>query len=51
MIAGDQVGHLAHLNARDTTLVFVSRAPQADIERKARMGWERIPWYTLTRAR
>src|SRR4029079_210718 len=24
----DQVGHLAHLNARDTTLVFVSRAPQ-----------------------
>jgi predicted dithiol-disulfide oxidoreductase (DUF899 family) len=27
----------------------VSRAPQADIERwKARMGWQRIPWYTLT---
>jgi predicted dithiol-disulfide oxidoreductase (DUF899 family) len=44
----DQVAHLAHLNARDTTLVFVSRAPQANIERlKARMGWE-IPWYTLT---
>jgi len=44
----DQVAHLAHLNARDTTLVFASRAPQADIERwKARMGWE-IPWYTLT---
>ncbi|TJW61821.1 MAG: DUF899 domain-containing protein, partial [Mesorhizobium sp.] len=38
----------AHLNARDTTLVFVSRAPQADIARqKARMGWE-IPWFTLT---
>ena len=37
----DQVAHLAHLNARDTTLAFVSRAPQADIERwKARMGWE-----------
>ncbi len=49
LVAGDQVGSLAHLNARDTTLVFVSRAPQADIERwKARMGWERIPWYTLT---
>jgi predicted dithiol-disulfide oxidoreductase (DUF899 family) len=48
MIA-DQVVHLAHLNARDTTLVFVSRAPQADIERlKARMGWENIPWFTLT---
>ena len=47
MIA-DQVAHLAHLNARDTTLAFVSRAPQADIERwKARMGWQ-IPWYTLT---
>jgi predicted dithiol-disulfide oxidoreductase (DUF899 family) len=29
--------------------VFVSRAPQADIERlKSRMGWELIPWYTLT---
>src|SRR5215212_4992414 len=44
----DQVAHLAHLNARDTTLVFVSRAPQAEIERwKARMGWQ-IPWYTIT---
>jgi predicted dithiol-disulfide oxidoreductase (DUF899 family) len=49
LVAGDQVGHLAHLNARDTTLAFVSRAPQPDIERwKARMGWEPIPWYTLT---
>jgi predicted dithiol-disulfide oxidoreductase (DUF899 family) len=44
----DQVAHLSHLNARDTTLAFVSRAPQADIVRwKARMGWD-IPWYTLT---
>jgi predicted dithiol-disulfide oxidoreductase (DUF899 family) len=44
----DQVAHLAHLNARDTTLVFVSRAPQENIERlKARFGWD-IPWYTLT---
>jgi predicted dithiol-disulfide oxidoreductase (DUF899 family) len=44
----DQVAHLAHLNARDTTLVFVSRAPQEDIERwKARMGWD-IPWFTIT---
>jgi len=44
----DQVAHLAHLNARDTTLAFVSRAPQADIERwKARMGWD-IPWFTIT---
>ncbi|UGS36708.1 DUF899 domain-containing protein [Capillimicrobium parvum] len=44
----DQVAHLAHLNARDTTLVFVSRAPQPEIERwKARMGWS-MPWYSLT---
>ena len=45
----DQATHPAHLNARDTTLAFVSRAPQPDIERwKARMGWGYIPWYTLT---
>ena len=45
----DQVAHLAHLNARDTTLAFVSRAPQENIGRlKAHMGWEPIPWYTLT---
>src|SRR5580658_5848640 len=43
----DQVAHLAHLNARDTTLVFASRAPQTDIARmKARMEWD-IPWYTI----
>ena len=47
-LGADQVGHLAHLNARATTLVYVSRAPQADIARlKARMGWK-MPWYTLT---
>src|SRR6266550_2677465 len=27
-MVADQVAHVAHLNARDTTLVFVSRAPQ-----------------------
>ena len=43
----DQVAHVAHLNARDTTLVFVSRASQTDIQRlKARMGWD-MPWYTI----
>ena len=48
-MVADQVAHVAHLNARDTTLVFASRAPQADIARlKARMGWEMIPWYTVT---
>jgi predicted dithiol-disulfide oxidoreductase (DUF899 family) len=45
----DQVAHPAHLNARDTTLVFVSRAPQAEIRGlKERMGWGDIPWYTIT---
>ena len=45
----DQVAHPAHLLARDTALVFVSRAPQSDIAHlKARNGWELIPWYTLT---
>jgi predicted dithiol-disulfide oxidoreductase (DUF899 family) len=44
----DQISHLAHLNARDTTMVVVSRAPQENIERfRARMGWE-FPWYTTT---
>jgi predicted dithiol-disulfide oxidoreductase (DUF899 family) len=48
MIA-DQVSHPAHLNARDTTLAYVSRAPQAEIRRLQRkMGWEEIPWFTLT---
>lgn len=44
----DQVAHLAHLNARDTTFVWASRAPQPEIERyRARMGWE-VPWYTIS---
>src|SRR6185436_19705909 len=32
-MVADQVAHVAHLNARDTSLVFTSRAPQADIAR------------------
>jgi predicted dithiol-disulfide oxidoreductase (DUF899 family) len=45
----DQVADLTHLNARDTTLVYASRASQADIARlKERMGWKKIPWYTIT---
>src|SRR5215475_13975301 len=48
-LGADQVSNLAHLNARDTTFVYASRAPQAEIARlKARMGWEKIPWYTIT---
>jgi predicted dithiol-disulfide oxidoreductase (DUF899 family) len=47
-MVADQVAHVAHLNARDTSLVFVSRAPQADIARvKARMDWK-MAWYTIT---
>ena len=48
-LGADQVSNLAHLNAKDTTLVYASRASQADIARlKDRMGWHRIPWYTIT---
>ena len=47
-LMADHVGNLAHLNARDTTLVYASRASQADLARvKRRMGWN-IPWYTIT---
>jgi predicted dithiol-disulfide oxidoreductase (DUF899 family) len=43
----DQIGHLAHINARDTSFALVSTAPQPQIEAfKERMGWE-IPWYTV----
>lgn len=42
----DNIGHLAHLHARDTSLVLVSRAPIAQIEAfKRRMGWT-IPWFS-----
>jgi predicted dithiol-disulfide oxidoreductase (DUF899 family) len=47
-LGADQVAHLSHLNARDTTLAYASRAPQKEIKRlKARMGWN-MPWYTIT---
>src|SRR6266498_890303 len=42
----DNIGHLAHLHARDTSFVLVSRAPLASLKRyQARMGW-RIPWFS-----
>ena len=42
----DQIGHLAHLHARDTSFVLVSRAPLANIEAyRKRMGWT-IPWFS-----
>ncbi|BAX97267.1 hypothetical protein MSTE_01951 [Mycobacteroides stephanolepidis] len=43
-LMADHIGNLAHLNARDTTLVYVSRGSQTDLKRiKNRMGWQ-IPW-------
>lgn len=42
----DNVPHLAHFHARDTTFALVSRAPLAEIEPfRARMGWT-IPWHS-----
>src|SRR6185295_12115622 len=40
----DQIGHLAHFHARDTSFVLVSRAPLKNLRRyQKRMGWT-IPW-------
>ena len=42
----DQICHLAHLHARDTSLALVSRAPLAKIQPyQERMGWT-IPWFS-----
>jgi predicted dithiol-disulfide oxidoreductase (DUF899 family) len=42
----DGIGELSHLHSCDTTLVLVSRAPLASIERfRQRMGWP-VPWYS-----
>ncbi|CRK83318.1 DUF899 domain-containing protein [Neobacillus massiliamazoniensis] len=42
----DNIGHLAHLHARDTTLILVSPAPLSQIEPyKKRMGWT-VPWFS-----
>ncbi len=43
----DQVSHLAHLHARDTSFCLVSRAPLANLRRyQKRMGWTDLPWYS-----
>jgi predicted dithiol-disulfide oxidoreductase (DUF899 family) len=42
----DNVGHLSHLHARDTSFAIVSRARRDKLERyRQRMGWT-IPWYS-----
>jgi predicted dithiol-disulfide oxidoreductase (DUF899 family) len=42
----DNVGNLAHLNARDTRFVLIARGPLAELEAyKARMEWT-VPWYS-----
>jgi predicted dithiol-disulfide oxidoreductase (DUF899 family) len=43
----DGLGNLAHLRARDTNYVAVSRGAQEHLQRYARqMGWS-FPWYTI----
>jgi predicted dithiol-disulfide oxidoreductase (DUF899 family) len=42
----DQIPHLAHLHARDTSFVFVSLAPLAKIKKfRRRLSWT-IPWFS-----
>ena len=42
----DQVGHLAHFHARDTSFALVSRAPLEALEQyRERMGWD-VPWFS-----
>jgi len=48
-LMADQVGHLSHLHARDTSLVYASRGSQDAIAAlETRMGWEHLPWVTIT---
>jgi len=45
-MVADQVAHLAHFHARDTSFVFVSRGPLAKLQAyQRRMRWN-IPWYS-----
>ncbi|SDE69207.1 DUF899 family protein [Terriglobus roseus] len=48
-MGADQVSNLLHLHARDTSLVYASRGSQENIATlKQRMGWDAIPWFTIT---
>jgi predicted dithiol-disulfide oxidoreductase (DUF899 family) len=43
----DQMGHRAHLHARDVTYAVVSRGEQEHLQAyRERMGWD-FPWYTI----
>jgi predicted dithiol-disulfide oxidoreductase (DUF899 family) len=42
----DNIADQSHLNARDTTLIVMARAPQGEIDPvRRRMGWT-VPWYS-----
>jgi len=42
----DNMGHIAHLHARDTSLILVARSPYDKLVALGkRMGWN-IPWYS-----
>ena len=42
----DNIGHMSHLHARDTSLVLVSRAPFEKLAAyRERMAWT-VPWYS-----
>jgi predicted dithiol-disulfide oxidoreductase (DUF899 family) len=42
----DNIGHLAHLHARDVSFALVSRAPISQIRAyQQRMGWT-VPWFS-----
>jgi predicted dithiol-disulfide oxidoreductase (DUF899 family) len=46
----DNIGHLGHLPARETSLVLVSRAPFEKLAAyRERMGWT-VPWYSSYRS-
>ncbi|MFG6117812.1 DUF899 domain-containing protein [Thalassobacillus sp. B23F22_16] len=45
-LAADNIGHLAHLYARNTSFALISRASFPKLQHyKERMGWD-IPWYS-----
>jgi predicted dithiol-disulfide oxidoreductase (DUF899 family) len=42
----DNIADQSHLNARDTTLILMARAPQEEIDPvRQRLGWT-VPWYS-----